>query len=164
MDAVAIKRKIVDSGKLPVDVIALALENDLKISYFNPAQSKSDTLESVAGLLDKTNKTIYINATDSLERQRFTVAHELGHYVYNHDEDKFGLNYRDGNRKHNSAERQADDFAGEILMPSPLVRKKLKEYSDARPTISEIASLFGVSKDAMKVKLENMGLLSSVKV
>jgi Zn-dependent peptidase ImmA (M78 family) len=164
MDAVAIKRKIVGSDKLPVDVIALALENDLKISYFNPAQSKSDTLESVSGLLDKANKTIYINATDSLERQRFTIAHELGHYIYNHDEDKFGLNYRDGNRKRNSAERQADDFAAEILMPSPMVRKKLKEYSDARPTISEVASLFGVSKDAMRVKLENMGLLSSVKV
>jgi len=162
--AVAIKRSIVDSDTIPVDVISLAIENGLKISYFNPAKSKSDTLESVAGLLDKNNKTIYVNSTDSTERQRFTIAHELGHYIYDHDEDKFGLNYRDGNRNRNSAERQADDFAGEVLMPSPLLRKKLKEYSDARPTISEIASLFGVSKEAMRVKLDNMGLLSSVKI
>lgn len=162
--AVVIKRDIVESDNVPIDVIALALANGLTISYFNPAKSKSDTLEKVSGLLDKTNKTIYINSTDSPERQRFTVAHELGHYIYNHDQDKFGLNYRDGNRDRNSAERQADDFAGEVLMPSPLVRKKLKEYSDARPTVSELATLFGVSRDAMRVKLENMGLLSSVKV
>jgi len=162
--AIKIKKKIVDDGSIPVDIISLALAEGLKISYFNPAQSKSNTLESVSGLLDKASKTVYINSTDSPERQRFTLAHELGHLIYNHDEDKFGLNYRDGSRERNSAEKQADDFAAEVLMPSPIVRKKLKEYSDARPTIAEIASLFGVSKDAMRVKLENMGLLSAVKV
>lgn len=162
--AVTIKRGIVESGDIPVDIISLALKNGLKISYFNPAQSKSNTLENVSGLLDKSNNTIYINSTDSPERQRFTLAHELGHYIYNHDEDKYGLNYRDRKRDRNSAEIQADDFAGEVLMPSPILRKKLKEYSDARPTISEFATLFGVSKDAMRVKLDNMGLLSSVKI
>jgi Zn-dependent peptidase ImmA (M78 family) len=163
-NAVEIKRGIVSSNTIPVDIISLALAQGLKISYFNPAQSKSNTLEDVAGLLDKSNKVVYINSTDSLERQRFTIAHELGHYIYNHDEDKYGLNYRDGNRNRNSAEKQADDFAAEVLMPSPIVHRKLKEYSDAHPTISEIASLFGVSKDAMRVKLDNMGLLSTVKI
>jgi len=161
--ATTIKRQIVDLGDTPVDVIKLALEQGLKISYFNPAQSKSTTLESVSGLLDKKNNTIFVNSTDGLERQRFTIAHELGHFIYNHDEDKFGLNYRDGARVRNSAERQADDFAAEILMPSPIVRKKIKEYSDVSPTLTEIASLFGVSNKAMKVRLDNLGLLSAVK-
>lgn len=162
--AMVIKRDIVEKGSIPVNIISLVIEQGLKISYFNPAQSKSTTLEGVSGLLDKANKTIYINSTESAERQRFTIAHELGHYVFNHDNDKFGLNYRDGSKVKNSAEKQADDFAAEVLMPSPVIRKKLKEYSDARPTLSEIASLFGVSKEAMQVKLDTMGLMSSVKV
>lgn len=161
--ALAIKRGVVDSGVVPVDIVSLVLAQGLKISYFNPAQSKSDTLENVSGLLDKSSKVIYINSTDSEERQRFTLAHELGHYVYNHDEDKFGLNYRDSDHERNSAERQANDFASEILIPSPILRKKLNKYSDARPTILEIANLFGVSQIAMRVKLDNMGLLASVK-
>jgi Zn-dependent peptidase ImmA (M78 family) len=160
--AVAIKRDIVNADIVPVDIVALTIQQGLKILYFNPAQSKSNTLESVSGLLDKANKSIYVNATDSQERQRFTIAHELAHYIYGHDEDKFGLNYRDGNRDRNSAERQADDFAAEVLMPSPIVRKKIKEYSDARPSLSEFASLFGVSLEAMRVRLDNMGLLASV--
>lgn len=162
--ATSIKRQIVKAGNTPVDVIALALDQGLKISYFNPAQSKSNTLESVSGLLDKKNSTIFVNSTDPLARQRFTIAHELGHFIYNHDEDKFGLNYRDDIRDRNSAERQADDFAAEVLMPSPIVRKKIKQYSDASPTLTEIASLFGVSNQAMKVKLDNMGLLSAVRI
>lgn len=161
-NVVKIKREVVNSAKIPVDIVSLVLKQGLKISYFNPAQSKSSTLEKVSGLLDKKNKTIYINSTDSEERQRFTIAHELAHFMYNHNEDKYGLNYRDGNKARTSAERQADDFAGELLMPSPVVRKKLKEYSDAKPTVVEMANLFGVSKDAMRVKLETMGVISQV--
>ena len=160
--ALAIKRDIVQKGEVPVDIVKLAEDNGLKVVYFNPAQMKGDDFENVSGLLDKANKKIYVNSTDSPERRQFTIAHELGHYVYDHAEGKFGLNYRNTTVDLNSAERQANEFAGEVLVPSPILRKKLKKYALAKPTMVEFARLFGVSVDVMRIRVERLGLGSFI--
>lgn len=50
-----------------------------------------EKLKSVSAFFDPENKIIYVNEEDPPNRQTFTIAHELGHYVLGHDPKKYGL-------------------------------------------------------------------------
>jgi hypothetical protein len=119
--------------------------------------------EETSGWIEKMPTESYwvvINSYHHLVRQRFTAAHELGHYIYHRDllGDGVGDNraYRqDGTFPQNSAirpmhERQANSFAANLLMPShsisALRTKGIVEVAD-------LASSFEVSKDAMRIRL-----------
>jgi Zn-dependent peptidase ImmA (M78 family) len=104
------------------------------------------------------NYAIVVNTSHATSRQRFTAAHELGHYIYHRDllGDGVGDNraYRAaGSSKPNpmirlTHERQANSFAANLLMP--------KHALAARPTnvdIGDLAREFGVSEAAMKIRL-----------
>lgn len=101
---------------------------------------------------------IEYNAADSYNRQRFTIAHELGHYVLEHgtsprdypDAFSAGINH--------PRERAANQFAAEILMPAETVRNAiLRGYAS---DVDELASMFGVSTLAMGYRLDNIGMLA----
>lgn len=94
-------------------------------------------------------------------RQRFTIAHELGHFLIpTHIPDTPGrflcsqsdlltLSAKEGERRR-SMEVQANRFASLLLMPPPILRKALKACSD--PDLQHIPKLardFDVSKEAM---------------
>ena len=92
-------------------------------------------------------------------RQRFTVAHELGHYLLRHH-DNFHIDVASA-VAHGEApnyqwrdERAANDFAAELLMPAPLVLAAARELSAAR----DLAQRFEVSQEAMGFRLINLGL------
>jgi len=100
---------------------------------------------------------IEFNGADSFTRQRFTIAHELGHFVLGH-----GTSPRDYPTSFNAGtsdwrERQANQFAAEILMPADTVRNVvMRGYAS---TVEELASMFGVSTLAMGYRLDNIGML-----
>ncbi len=94
-------------------------------------------------------------------RQRFTIAHELGHFLIpTHIPDTLGrflcsqsdlltLSAKESERRR-SMEVQANRFASLLLMPPPILRKALKACSD--PDLQHIPKLardFEVSKEAM---------------
>jgi Zn-dependent peptidase ImmA (M78 family) len=100
---------------------------------------------------------IEFNGYDSFTRQRFTIAHELGHYVLRH-----GTSPRDYPNSFTTGtkdprERAANQFAAEILMPADTVHQVV--MSGYASSIDEIANLFGVSTLAMGYRLDNIGLL-----
>lgn len=68
-----------------------------------------------------TDPRIYINSQDTEERQRFTLAHEIGHLVeraeVSSDSDYSFIDYRKS-EGYNLHEFFADEFAGELLMPA----------------------------------------------
>ena len=70
-------------GELPVDPIEIAKTMGLSVHL----AKFSD--ENTAGILriDGENASIFVRSTDSPNRQRFTVAHELGHYVLHRREE-----------------------------------------------------------------------------
>lgn len=74
---------------------------------------------------------IYVNSADSPERQRFTIAHELGHYIERTSRGVMDFNvidYRDTDPdKYDLHEFYADEFAGNLLMPTAEVRRALDE-------------------------------------
>jgi Zn-dependent peptidase ImmA (M78 family) len=100
---------------------------------------------------------ILLNANDHPNRQRFTCAHELGHFV-SRENDPNAYEYVDLRDTIFSAsgirpdEVYANTFAANLLMPESEV-KRLKEK---RYTATEMALYFGVSQDAMSFRLKNL--------
>lgn len=105
---------------------------------------------------------IYVSATDGKNRQKFTIAHEIGHYF---------IHYKDGNpeeretvyRRTNHAyggftEYEANVFAASLLMPE----NKFKESFKSRGgDLGLIANDFGVSIAAAEVRARALGLLDN---
>jgi Zn-dependent peptidase ImmA (M78 family) len=148
----------------PVNVESLITELGIALIVEKLPENHSGRIET-----DGDFYTIYINANDGRQRQRFTAAHELAHYLLHRDllEERGGLNrhidvlYMGGGKFNPSRpfspqhEIQANRYAAEILMPSALVREK---YDSERDNVYELAELFGVSQPAMKIRLQSMGL------
>jgi Zn-dependent peptidase ImmA (M78 family) len=138
----------------PVDLERVADGLGLKIIY--------DELSSgIAGGTFKDNSAavgyrIIANARDKKRRQRFTLAHEIAHYVLHRD--MLGDGMWDSGRYESPLgpryEEQANRLAADILMPSDLVRT----YYEQEKSVSGLAELFGVSTDAMNYRLQELGV------
>ena len=135
----------------PVDPVGIA--RDLGVKVFS-AQLGSN----VSGLLSKRpneEAEIYVDIDDSLVRQRFTVAHELGHYLERTLDDKDHVSFvdrRDGS--FNLHEFFANEFAGNLLMPAD----EVKRVNKSKRSIAELAAYFGVSVEAANVRLRKLDL------
>jgi Zn-dependent peptidase ImmA (M78 family) len=121
----------------------------------------------------------YKSGITSSFRERFTIAHELGHIFLHFSENKKffkdetlnkklkqnnikiaarGLNnhkYYDFN-----LEREANNFAANLLMPSNLLLKEITYYEFINETaIKELSETFKVSREAIKNRLKNLGII-----
>ncbi len=111
---------------------------------------------------------IFVNDKDGYERQRFTIAHEIGHYYLGHldntDTNQFMyLERRDGYNTNNPIERQANQFAAALLMNKKTIEEKfntLREIGLSTHSIEEVlADMFGVSRQSVKYRLKNLRLV-----
>jgi Zn-dependent peptidase ImmA (M78 family) len=95
---------------------------------------------------------IYVNERHPNVRKRFTIAHELAHFIYHRDLIGDGIIddglYRSG--LSNSQESMANSLAADILMPWHLLRK---EIEGGCKSIEELAIKFEVSQAAMAIRL-----------
>lgn len=119
-------------------------------------------------IIKKDSSTIGYNKANPAKRIRFTLAHELGHFMLHSDDvplfiDKTERFNRDGNSSTGEImrEREANAFAAALLMPEKLVREQVEtlKTADDNNYIKELASKFGVSNQAMTIRLTNLGLL-----
>jgi Zn-dependent peptidase ImmA (M78 family) len=100
---------------------------------------------------------VWVNAAQSLERQRFTVAHELGHVGCRHADTAVDTAATISGRTHDPREVQANAFAAELLAPAAGVRAMLH----AEPTLEDvvrIAARYGISPIAALFRLGTLGL------
>ncbi len=105
-------------------------------------------------LKDDKNAVIYYSNKDSSNRQRFTIAHELGHickHLVPDSSDYPYIDWRIEEESSNHKEMEANIFAGELLIPLP----KLKEIylSMTLQTSPELAKIFGTSVNVMEERL-----------
>jgi Zn-dependent peptidase ImmA (M78 family) len=105
--------------------------------------------DEFSGLLSPKHKLIGVNGNHHPHRQRFTIAHEIGHVIMGHPPE----------RKCSSSEieefnRESDVCASELLMPTQLLAPLLL----ARKGIAAatLARLFDVSEEAMSVKIRHL--------
>lgn len=140
----------------PINVFDIASDEGLEIVYFKPDGEFHD----VSGLLDKEDRKIYLNVEEPAERQTYTIAHELGHYLLDHKPDEYGVykrhSFTDVDKP--GAEKEADKFAAELLMPESMVTSTMKQYDLTRLDAQILAKLFGVSRSAMTFRLKSLGL------
>ena len=114
------------------------------------------TSDKVAGFCDFESGKIYVNADDMVERQTFTIAHELGHWLLHRE--FFEANPEEYTifprfqtvAEHNPYEKEANHFAANLLVPARL----LKSVKDA--SVSSLASAFAVSRTMMEYRLKNV--------
>jgi Zn-dependent peptidase ImmA (M78 family) len=142
--------------KLPVDPFAIA--RDLGIQVFTHPGLPIE----VSGMLRKqagySDPEILLNALDSRNRQRFTCAHELGHYMQRvekgEDEAWEYVDHRDALTSEglDQDEVYANTFAACLLMPRQVVEERLDGANAAA-----LALDFGVSGDAMGFRLRDLG-------
>jgi IrrE N-terminal-like domain len=111
----------------------------------------------VSGLLLPAERRIYVNGAEPQQRRRFTLAHELGHWICQCLEGSAAPIYcraaeigLDPSVK--ALEREANVFAAELLMPENEVRAVWEGDPDA------CAERFGVSGEAMRWRLYSFGL------
>ncbi len=99
------------------------------------------------------NKEIFIsfNVADPLPRQRFTILHELGHYLLGHLGDR--PLERSEQECRPEEEQAADKFAADVLMPACVL------WGLNIHTAGEIAQLCGVSMQAAEIRAERMKVL-----
>lgn len=111
-------------------------------------------LDRVSGFFDPTKKIIYVNAEDSAVRQCFTIAHELGHFILEHDAKEYGVLFRfpevNGSE---DVEKEANCFAANLLVPKVMLKEVMKKYSLKHEDYFLLADIFGVSKEVMKFRL-----------
>lgn len=89
-------------------------------------------------------------------RRRFTIAHEIGHFVLHPGRARAE---RGGgvNEAWRLQEREADRFAAELLMPEPLVRQAVLEQG---ADVARLADRFEVSRQAMQRRLHTIGVIA----
>lgn len=119
--------------------------------------------ENISGWIERCQDSSYrvvVNAGHALVRQRFTAAHELGHYIYHLELLGSGVGdtraYRADSTPFPNAqimpmhERQANSFAANLLMPRTVIAD-LKAAGVTAP--EDLAERFEVSLHAMCIRL-----------
>lgn len=148
--------------KIPIDLELLAHRLDLKVDY-------SDLGDDVSGLIvmNENGGSIGINEDHPLVRQRFSLAHEIGHFIL-HREDKelfidkkYTTVFRDetSSSGEDKYEIQANAFAAALLMPKVKIKKYVKK-EDLDPGDDEslriLAHKFKVSMQAMAYRISKI--------
>lgn len=137
----------------PVDLrgLAKALGLTVKAATLPPGKSGEIRPDGAGGYI------IRVNRHDSQGRQRFTVAHEIAHYLLHRDIIGTGISddalYR--SNQSDAVEAEANRLASDIVMPSKLVLNaaKVAEGIGVSDICSQLAETFQVSAAAMKIKL-----------
>lgn len=138
---------------MPVNPMAIAKQLGIEVVFAFLPSDVSGSIEREAG----STATIYLNLMDSENRQRFTCAHELGHYRSRLAQGLVNFAFTDYRSTlaaagTNREEIWANQFAASLLMPRHLV----KRWSEAGLTTEQMAKLFGTSAQAMELRLRNL--------
>ncbi len=141
-------RKEWDIGLDPIDSLVRTLEDKGIIIYF------VDSLEKLDALTFKANSTHVIAVKKDVpgDRQRFNIAHELGHIILDIPEDM----------DEGEEEKAAHRFAGAFLVPEPVVRMELGEKR-TYVSVEELYLLkhkYGLSIQAWIRRGQDLGIIT----
>jgi Zn-dependent peptidase ImmA (M78 family) len=111
---------------------------------------------------------IGINDHHYPNRKRFTLAHEIGHYLLHaeegfHIDEKSPIAFRDENSglANDSWEVEANQFAAALLMPEKFLREDFRKLShkSAEDAIDDLADKYEVSTQAMSFRVQALKML-----
>jgi Zn-dependent peptidase ImmA (M78 family) len=119
---------------------------------------------------------IGVNSNQPDKRRRFTIAHELGHFFLHGEQGQqevhidrtqqfsFKLRSPASSRGDDLEEVEANLFAAELLMPTRFIERDVRRHafdlSDDDGTVASMANTYGVSTQAMSIRLAYLGLIN----
>jgi len=154
----------------PVDVEKLAKKLGVKVIYV-------DLDATISGLLitkpQPQASCIAIRQSDPPTRQRFSIAHEFGHYCLGHQFEAgehvhvdrghlISQRGRTSSAGTDLKEIEANQFAGSLLMPAALLRASVAKFDIERiydTHVTKLAEEFNVSEQAMTIRLSALKIL-----
>lgn len=153
---------------IPVDVESIALSEGVLIR-------KEELEDTVSGMLViKDNQAVIgVNSTHHPNRQRFTIAHEFGHYLLHRnlasvffDESLVFFRDKEASTGNKYQEIEANTFAAELLMPESVLKERIIEQPlDAfdesdESAVRKLAAEFKVSVQALTIRLTKLGFIT----
>jgi Zn-dependent peptidase ImmA (M78 family) len=153
------------SYRIPVPIHEVADGLGLQVEAASLGNGVSGVL-----VVENGRGTIGYNSDDPLVRQRFTVAHEIAHFVLHQTEAQLFIDrhFRAVYRRdlgstsgEDPREVQANRFAAALLMPEELVLAEVNgvdfDLGDEQ-ALKTLAESFQVSAQAMSLRLANLGI------
>lgn len=159
--SVSEKLKIVNdyiaSESLPIKVTPLAQRLGIRVFGAPWPDEISGKIQRDAERGGDSGFAIFVNKSHSQTRRRFTVAHEIAHYVLHERQIGDGIFddalYRSG--LPHREEVQANELAADILMPKKRVIEMIEKNGSDVPYLAE---QFDVSRQAMSIRLSVLGV------
>lgn len=153
-----------DVNSLPIDLDAITNVVDVKVyvaEFEDPDISGMlilDPKRVPASVEPGKAGTIFLKNGEYPLRSRFTLAHEIGHVVLGHRNDGVITDFYRGrlNGHSSTAERDANEFAAELLMP----RQLFADFWNSGVPEEDLSIVFGVSVTAAAVRAKALGLRS----
>ena len=157
------------AAKRPLQVELLARDLGIRV-VFQPFESDENDLSGFY-MRRGDDRLIGVNASQARVRQRFTVAHELGHAVLQpgdgvHIDQAFKLRDFRSSAAVDADEIDANAFAAELLMPEDEVLAAIDEQAvdiTDDGAVRELARRFGVSQQALSFRLANLAFTADGK-
>lgn len=167
--AIKLARELIDKLEIkeyPVPIIDIL--NELNINtYVSEMPSPNISGFIIIDKMKRTgeiNKVVSVSETDEYTRQRFTYAHEFGHFLFDYGEHNLNHYFDTYNliKTDKKEESVPSRFAAEFLMPSKMFEKRYKELLDSRHSeeyvINKLASEFEVGYKAVLKRLQELKL------
>ena len=145
-----LKKLDITDPPIPVEKIA-ELFSIKVIPYPNFPDNISGTIINQNGRM-----IIGVNSNHPPSRQRFTIAHELGHFLLGHElGDKIIDDVFD---RPTDKEKEANEFAAELLAPKDLLKKDINK----KLKIPDLAKKYIVSEQVISIRLLKTGLINKL--
>lgn len=146
-----------------------------KVGFKIYKENLSANISGVIGVSDSLieargcKRIMLINAYENRGHQRFTMAHELGHYIFDYDgksdfADEYSL---DKERLTSETEIRVNRFAAALLMPKDIFTDKYRFFSllgyKKEMIVNELSDIFDVSETAILRRIGELGLEDKIK-
>ena len=142
--------------EVPIPIVAIMKSLNFQVV----AGELKDEISGIIGIDDdlaknfKSSKVIAINNKDNVGHQRFTMAHELAHYLFDFDVSNQIVYYNTYNtfEDENEEERRANYFAANLLMPEKKFKKEFDNVvikNNLYVTVEKLSQIFKVSGEAV---------------
>ena len=145
-----------------VDIVQIACELGIEVVSTNDCDPFFNA--AIKYFPNENKFQITVNESQSRNRVRFSIAHEIAHYVLHKDQIiNQGMMTRSSDENEN--ERQADEFAGQLLIPDELLNDFTeknnisKEKEVTKVQLSWLANHFRVSYIVAAIRLRNLGYI-----
>lgn len=154
----------------PVEIVKLCNKKGLKVfeQYLKPNESGLIVVDAHKWEKYESDKFIVVNLSEPATRRRFTIAHELAHFILHKGENTLYAHRDMTDNSGNDAaiEREANYFAANVLMPEKLIKNRVEEIRQntvgSTPSFvlaKMIADDFYVSESAAEVRLRQLGII-----